>query len=92
MEEAKTSMIFRIEPHLKKAFEKVAADHDLTASQMLRSFVRNSVEEHGRRNAQSDIFSPSSPLKPSTKVEVSTKKKKSPIESREGLLGMFKRK
>lgn len=47
-----TTMIFRIEPDLKRAFDETAADLDLTSSQLLRKMVRNAVEQHMKANAQ----------------------------------------
>jgi hypothetical protein len=47
-----TTMIFRVDPDLKKAFEQTAKDLDLTASQLLRKMIRNAVEQHMKANAQ----------------------------------------
>ena len=47
-----TTMIFRIEPDLKRAFDQTAADLDLTSSQLLRKMIRNAVEQHMKANAQ----------------------------------------
>ena len=55
MDNTTTSMIFRIETDLKKAFEQVAGNLDLTASQMLRAYVRYEVEKYAAK-AQGDLF------------------------------------
>ena len=47
-----TTMIFRIEPELKKAFEMSAKARDLTASQLLRKYIRHEVEAYAKANAQ----------------------------------------
>lgn len=47
-----TSIIFRIDAELKKAFEEAAKDRDRTASQLLRDYVRHFVDDHHKRNAQ----------------------------------------
>ena len=56
-----TSMIFRIEPELKRAFERTAADLDLTASQLLRRLVKNAVENHAAKHAQRVLDLPPAP-------------------------------
>ena len=42
-------MTFRVEQKLKYDFEKLAKAADLTASQMLRSFMRETVEKSKKR-------------------------------------------
>lgn len=54
-EKTTTTMIFRIEPDLKKAFDQLAADLDLTSSQMMRRMIRNAVEQHMKANAQQSL-------------------------------------
>jgi hypothetical protein len=90
MKEEKTSMIFRIDPDLKKAFERVAENMDMTASQLLRGFVRDTVAQNAAKNAQSDLFKPPAAPKPVSQVQTSKKTKKPPLESKEGLLALFK--
>jgi hypothetical protein len=68
MADTTTSMIFRIEPELKKAFERTAADLDLTASQLLRRLVRDTVEHHAQKHAQRVLnLTPASPPAPAPK-------------------------
>lgn len=68
MPDTSTSMIFRIEPELKRAFERTAADLDLTASQLLRRLVRNAVENHAQKHAQRTLdLAPMSPPTPAPK-------------------------
>lgn len=83
------TMVFRIENDLKTAFERVAKDLDLTASQMLRSFIREAVEAHASKNSQKDLFRPSEEIKA---PKASQKTKKPPTGSKQALLDMFKRK
>lgn len=64
----------------------------MTASQMIRAYIRQEVENHAKAIAQKDLFKPSEPPKPERQTKPSKKAKKPPLESREGLLGMFKRK
>lgn len=45
----------RIEPELKKAFEAIAAKNDLTTSQMVRMFIRQTVAEDMARNKQPEL-------------------------------------
>lgn len=97
MDDAKTSMIFRIEPELKKAFERVAREKDLTASQLLRSFVRETISQHASRTAQKDLFKPeptqkaSEPTKPSAQPKPSAKQKKRPQNAALAILAQCKR-
>lgn len=53
-----TSMIFRIDPDLKKAFETAAKEMDRNASQLLRDYVRAYVQQHMARNAQKTLALP----------------------------------
>lgn len=52
-----TVMTFRVDSDLKKAFETAAKSTDLTSSQLLRSFMRETVATHMRANAQQELFS-----------------------------------
>ena len=56
MEEDTTTMIFRIEKDLKTAFDRAAKARDQTSSQLLRAFIRHTVEEHDKKHAQGDMF------------------------------------
>lgn len=47
-----TTMIFRIDPDLKRAFEDAAKQMDRNASQLLRDYIRAFVQQHMARNAQ----------------------------------------
>lgn len=92
MEENTTTLVCRIDPNLKAAFDRVAKSKDQTTSQMIRAYIRREVENHNKTNAQKDLFKPSEAPKPESQPKASKKAKKPPLESREGLLGMFKRK
>lgn len=52
MAEETAIITLRIDPMLKKAFERVAKELDLTPSQILRQHVRVLVEQHAAANAQ----------------------------------------
>ena len=49
---------FRVDEHIKKAFEKIAKEQDLTTSQMLRHFMRDIVESSMKNNAQQSLLEP----------------------------------
>jgi len=68
---ADTVMNFRVDQDLKTAFEKVAKARDLTASQMLRHYMRDSVAAFMREGAQGDLLKP-------THTKASPKEKKRP--------------
>lgn len=50
------TVTFRVDEHIKNAFEKIAEERDLTTSQMLRHFMRSVVEENMSKNAQKGLF------------------------------------
>lgn len=89
MDEITVSMIFRIEKNLKTAFERVAKDRDLTASQMLRSFVRNAVESHAK--SQGDLFNKNTPPHHKETPKTPQKAKAQAAEGKKALLDMFKK-
>lgn len=86
MQQAKTSMIFRIDPDLKKAFEKVATERDLTASQMLRRFVRETVGITTNEQKEAP-----EPLKPSGHSKPSAKQKKPAKNAANAIMAQIKR-
>lgn len=47
---------FRVDEDLKKGFEIVAKHNDLSASQMLRAFMRDCVENYMRQNNQLSLL------------------------------------
>lgn len=47
---------FRVDEDLKKGFEIVARNKDLSASQMLRAFMRDCVENYMRQNKQLSLL------------------------------------
>lgn len=47
---------FRIDENMKKAFEAIAKENDLTTSQMLRHYMRNTVEQNMKKNAQKSLL------------------------------------
>lgn len=51
---------FRVDENLKNAFEMIAKNKDLTSSQMLRAFMRETVDEYMKENAQQSLLKPSS--------------------------------
>lgn len=48
---------FRVDENLKNAFELIAKNNDLTTSQMLRAFMRDSVANYMKNNAQQSLLS-----------------------------------
>lgn len=63
---------FRVDEGLKKAFERVAAEADMTSSQLLRAFMRETVESYMKQNAQQSLLEP---INKSVKVKAKPKKK-----------------
>lgn len=61
---------FRVDEELKKGFDMVAANLDLTASQMLRAYMRETVADYMKNNAQQSLI-PKSKVR--TKKEVKQK-------------------
>lgn len=57
---------FRVDENLKNAFEMIAKNKDLTSSQMLRAFMRETVDEYMKENAQQSLLKPSSTAKKAT--------------------------
>jgi antitoxin component of RelBE/YafQ-DinJ toxin-antitoxin module len=57
---------FRVDENLKNAFEMIAKNKDLTSSQMLRAFMRETVDEYMKENAQQSLLKPSSTTKKAT--------------------------
>lgn len=49
-------MNFRVDEDLKKAFETIAKENDYTASQMLRHYMREVVNEYMKKHAQGDLL------------------------------------
>lgn len=47
---------FRVDENLKNAFELIAKNNDLTTSQMLRAFMRDSVANYMKNNAQQSLL------------------------------------
>lgn len=47
-----TAFTIRVEPELKDAFVLAAKGQDMTASQLIRAFMRDYVKKHG----QADLF------------------------------------
>lgn len=71
---AESIVNFRVDEDLKKAFEMVAKNEDLTSSQMLRGFMRWKVEQYMKKDAQKSLLSPQ--IKPSnTKAKAKEEKK-----------------
>jgi hypothetical protein len=91
MEESTVSVVFRIDQDLKKAFERVAKDKDQTVSQMLRAYIRYAVESHAEKTAQKDLFRPSETPKAPKAPKTPAKPEKAPMESKQGLLSMYKK-
>lgn len=52
MDSKQATMIFRVEEGLKKAFENMARDLDLTASQLMRQMMRGAISQHRSQTAQ----------------------------------------
>jgi antitoxin component of RelBE/YafQ-DinJ toxin-antitoxin module len=63
---------FRVDENLKKGFEMVAKNLDLTSSQMLRAYMREAVENYLKNNAQQSLLA-KEPTRP--KKETKSKQK-----------------
>lgn len=55
MEERTAIITLRIEPTTKAAFERMAKELDQTTSQMLRHYIRHSIEQHAKATAQQSL-------------------------------------
>lgn len=55
MEERTAIITLRIEPTTKAAFERMAREMDQTTSQMLRHYIRHSIEQHAKANAKQKL-------------------------------------
>lgn len=55
MEDRTAVITLRIEPTTKAAFERIAKDLDQTTSQMLRHYIRHTIEQHAKENAQQKL-------------------------------------
>lgn len=53
---AESIVNFRVDNDLKKAFEMIAKEKDLTSSQMLRAFMREAVAEYMKENKQRSLL------------------------------------
>lgn len=49
-------IMFRIDDDLKKEFERITAELDITPSQLLRRHVKEFVTAHLAKTAQADLF------------------------------------
>jgi len=47
MEKKTARLTLMIDPHKKKAFEKLCASQDLTPSQVVRQLIRDHLRSHG---------------------------------------------
>lgn len=92
MNQDQTSIVFRVEKDLKTAFERIAKEEDQTVSQILRKYMRWKVEKHMERNGIKPTETTPEPPKPTEHTPTLKKAKKPPLESRDGLLSMFKKK
>lgn len=87
-----TTINFRIDSELKNAFDKVAKDNDQTASQLLRAFIRASVEEHAKEPPQEGTSQAQGSIKTTNQRARPQKKKKTPENGASSLFnGMFNR-
>lgn len=55
MEERTATITLRIEPSLKAGLEKLAAEQDLTSSQLIRAYIRHIVTDHMTRTKQPEL-------------------------------------
>lgn len=65
---------FRIDEQTKTAFEMVAKNLDLTASQMLRSYMRETVENYMKSHAQQDLLTERPSVNKSPKAKAAKQK------------------
>ena len=84
-----TTMIFRIEKDLKTAFEKAAKDQDQNVSQLLRAFIRNTVENHAKKHNQPDLFDKKE--NPAERPRAPNKPKKAPKSTAAGMFAKMKK-
>lgn len=77
---------FRVDSELKRAFEMAAKSVDQTSSQLLRAFMRETVESYMRTNAQGELLSPKKGV---GDTKVSPKPKKQPQGAGSNLLGQL---
>lgn len=64
MEPRDATIVFRIEESIKKEFDRIAAELDITPSQLLRRHVKDLIEDYNRRNSQKTLFETKEPPKP----------------------------
>lgn len=55
MEERTATITLRIEPSLKAGLEKLAAEQDLTSSQLIRAYIRHIVTDHMAKTRQPEL-------------------------------------
>lgn len=77
---------FRVDSDLKRAFDMAAKSVDQTSSQMLRAFMRETVEIYMRSNAQGELLKPKKEM---GDTKVSPKPKKQPQGAGSSLLGQL---
>ena len=76
MEEKSTTLVFRVAPDLKNAFEHMAKQQDQTTSQLLRAYMRFAVEEWTRKNAQQSLFDKKETQPPTQQKKMQPARKK----------------
>lgn len=80
-----TTMIFRIDPDMKKAFEMSAKARDLTASQLLRKYIRHEVDQFMKERAQGALnLTPAPTPAPTPKKPAKGQKMASLSQARKG--------
>lgn len=65
MENTTCIVTARVEPNLKKAFDAICKENDVTASQMIRGFIRQTVKEYAENTRQPTL--PTIPATPKGK-------------------------
>ena len=63
MENQTASIVFRLDANLKREFDRIAREIDITPSQLLRAYVRDLVADHNKKHGQKDLFKDGAPPK-----------------------------
>lgn len=92
MEAKDAAIIFRIDESIKKQFDRICEEMDITPSQILRRHVKDIVEDYNRKNAQQGLFPATGGDKTQAPIATPKKKEKPRKSTAKGLVGgMFKK-
>lgn len=92
METKTATIVFRIDEDIKKQFDRIAIELDITPSQMLRHYVKDIVEDYNSKHAQQPLFHVASNVKTPKPIAPPKKKEKAAKSTAKGLVGnLFKK-